>query len=225
MKKLFLIAVLAVLTTTTVAQLQNNVFNAKIFISDKQTSIGKHDTKVFSYPLAERKIEIDSLNGLAEIDLPTGEKLRRIIKFVEHTYESYGNVYNGYYQTNLDEKIYIRESEIGLHAFPSLGMYFTFHLKDAKERNVVEEKEESERLNYRNILNLHGVHDATCYKYRKIEKGIDKMTVNQILEDEKPIFEEAFIKGDSVIDVSVYKNYIVRYADLKVSNCIKLGNK
>ena len=43
------------------------------------------------------------------------------------------------------------------------------------------------------------------------------------MEEEKPIFEEMFIKGDSVIDISVYKEYIIRYSDLKVSNYIKLN--
>ena len=48
MKKIFLVIVLAVLATTAAeAQLQNTVFKAKVFISDKQTSIGEHDTFVF----------------------------------------------------------------------------------------------------------------------------------------------------------------------------------
>ena len=143
MKKIFLVIVLAVLATTAAeAQLQNTVFKAKFFISDKQTSIGEHDTEIFSYPVSDRKIEIDSIHGLARIELPTGTKLRRVIKFVEHSYESFGKVYNGYYQTNANEKIYIRENEIGFHAFSTLGMFFTFHLKGTKERNDVKEKEE-----------------------------------------------------------------------------------
>ncbi|MCB6713351.1 hypothetical protein LI160_07085 [Bacteroides xylanisolvens] len=223
MKKIFLVIVLAVLATTAVAQLQNAVFKAKVFISDRQTSIGEHDTEIFSYPVSDRKIEIDSIHGLANIELPTGSKLRRVIKFIEHSYESFGKVYNGYYQTNADEKIYIRENEIGFHAFSTFGMFFTFHLKETKERNDAEEKEEAEKINYGNILNMYGFHDATCYKYRRIEIGIDKMTVRYIFEEEKPIFEEMFIKGDSVIDISVYKEYIIRYSDLKVSNYIKLN--
>ena len=224
MKKLFLITLLAVLATTTVAQLQNSVFNAKVYISDKQTSIGKNETEIFSYPVANRKIEIDSLHGLAEINLPTGTKLRRVIKFVEHSYESYGKVYNGYYLTNAGEKIYIREDEIGFHALSTLGKYFTFHLKGAKERSNIENKKESDRMNYENILSIYGFHDATCYKYRRIEKGINKMTVNYIFEDEKPIFEEMFIKEDSVIDISVYKECVIRYSGLKVSHYIKLNH-
>lgn len=226
MKKIFLVIVLAVLARAAAeAQLQNTVFKAKVFISDKQTSIGEHDTEIFSYPVSDRKIEIDSIHGLARIELPTGTKLRRVIKFVEHSYESFGKVYNGYYQTNANEKIYIRENEIGFHAFSTLGMFFTFHLKGTKERNDVEEKEEAEKMNYGNILNMYGFHDATCYKYRKIEKGINKMTVKYILEEEKPLFEEVFIKGDSVIDISVYKECFIRYSDLKVSNYIKLNIK
>lgn len=51
------------------------------------------------------------------------------------------------------------------------------------------------------------------------------MTVKYILEEEKPLFEEVFIKGDSVIDISVYKECFIRYSDLKVSNYIKLNIK
>ncbi|MCS3230800.1 hypothetical protein NXW89_15025 [Bacteroides thetaiotaomicron] len=83
MKKYILVViVLAVLATTAAeAQLQNTVFKAKVFISDKQTSIGEHDTEIFSYPVSDRKIEIDSIHGLARIELPTEiVKLNRYIK-------------------------------------------------------------------------------------------------------------------------------------------------
>ena len=43
-----------------------------------------------------------------------------------------------------------------------------------------------------------------------------KRHVKYILEEEKPLFEEVFIKGDSVIDISVYKECFIRYSDLKV---------
>ncbi|MCS3230799.1 hypothetical protein NXW89_15020 [Bacteroides thetaiotaomicron] len=61
-----------------------------------------------------------------------------------------------------------------------------------KKKRSGKKREEAEKMNYGNILNMYGFHDATCYKYRKIEKGINKMTVKYILE-EKNLFLKKYL--------------------------------
>lgn len=136
-------------------------------------------------------------------------------------YTNYGVVYDGYYETPQGEKVYFRNHEIGFHAMKTFGYFTTYSLRGAKQSTEEDKQKENEQKTYENILQLHGYHDANCYKYKRIEVGIDWLTVSNILNME-PLYNELFEKGDEIIKISVYPEYIIRIKNLKVDKVIKL---
>lgn len=194
---------------------------SQTFVSDKQCTIAKHATKIVEYTPHERTIILDSIGGKIKIELLNGTFLNRNIKFVNSVYNNYGVVYDGYYETPQGEKVYFRNHEIGFHAMKSFGYFITYSLKGAKQPTEEDKQKESEQKTYESILRLHGYHDANCYKYKKIEVGIDWLTVSDIM-DMEPIFDELFEKDNEIIKISVYPKLIIRFKDLKVDKVIKL---
>lgn len=195
--------------------------HAQTFISDKQCSIGKGKTNIIEYPPADRTIIIDSLGGKATIELLDGRRITRLISFVNETYENYGKLYPGHYKTNREEKIYIRDYEIGFHAMASMDVFITYELKGKQQPTKEEEEEEAFKRTYENLLTMYGSHDAACFKAKRIEKGIRIFTVHDILG--KPIFEETFlVDDDEYISIEVYKQYVIRYKDLSVDKVISI---
>lgn len=194
---------------------------SQTFVSDKQSTIAKTATEIIEYSPHDRVIVLDSLNGVIRIELLDGSTLRRKVKFITHVYDNHGIVYNGYYETLQGEKIYIRNHEIGFHAFNTLGCFITYNLKGMKQPTEEEQLIESEKVMYSNILQLYGTHDADCYKYKRIEEGINESTVHYIMGME-PMFEELFWKDDKYITIKVYPEYVVRIKDLKVDKVVEL---
>jgi hypothetical protein len=196
---------------------------SQTFISDKQSTIANKEMKIQEYSPHERKIILDSINGTIKIELLDGTFLKRNIKFVSHVYESYGIVYNGYYKTPQEEKIYIRNNEIGFHAIKTLGYFITYYLNGTKQPTKEEAEKESEKSIYESTLQMYGKHDADCYKYKRIETGIDELTVKDILGD--PVYEELFGKKGEFINIIVYPSCVVRTINMKVDKIIKFISK
>lgn len=194
---------------------------SQTFISDRQNTIAKGATEIKEYPPHERKIILDSINGQIKIEMLDGHTLYRNVRFVDNSYENYGIVYAGYYETPQKEKIYIRNNEIGFHAMNTLGYFYTYSLKGAKQISDEEEVIELEKNMYENILSTYGFHDAVCFKYKKIEIGINRSTVDNIL-DMKPLYEESFFKDGEFIDIVVFPQYIIRFEGLTVSKVVPL---
>lgn len=213
MKKLALIT-LAVL-------LQSINLYSQIYISDQQSSIGKDAIEGQKYPPAERKIVIDTINNTAKIELPSGKIVYRTIKFFDHLYENYGVFYNGYYKTNKDEALYVRENDIFFNATNTLGYAYGYTLKDAKQPTDEEKKKYDEIRAYENALSSYGRHTANCVRRKIVQKGINTLALNEILES-KPIYVEYFNKNDSVVEIYVYKNKIIRGVNLEVDKVIDI---
>lgn len=191
---------------------------SQIFISDQQTTIAKKATEIKKHPPKDRTIILDSLNGVIKMEMLDGTILKRNIKFIKHVSEQYGVVYDGHYETNQGENIYKYNHEINFDASETLGYFISYKLKGTKQPTEEEKQIEDEQSTYKHILIRDGQHDADCYKYKKIEKGIDVLTVGYILDE--PIFKEYFLKGENYITISVHKEYIIRYVNLKIDQIL-----
>lgn len=215
MKKLVL-ALLALLIST-------HIFS-QTFISDKQSVIAKGTTEVVEYTPHERKIVLDSINNTIEIELLDGSTIKRDVRFINDVYKSVGTIYDGYYGTPEGEKIYVRNHEIGFHALKTLGYFITYKLKGKIQPTQEEYRKDNEQTMYTNIYKSRGLHDAECYKFKRIEIGISEFTVLDIMDEIKPLYHEEFWKDSKLVKVIVYPKYVIRIEDFKVDKVVKIDS-
>lgn len=195
---------------------------AQEYISDRQSSIGIEDIESKEYPPKDRIIKVDTIQNKVDIELVTGKHLLRNIKFIEHLYEVNDVYYQGYYETEKGEKLYIRDSEIAFDARKSYGRFYTYRLKDKKQMSEEEETQYLEKIKFESYLQSYGRHTADCFKKKVIQKGISSMVLDEII-GYAPLYREDFLKKDTVISVFLYKDIFIRTANLTVDQIIYLN--